>query len=95
MSISEPSPVLDGALNPAEGLEVLPFFPPELEREIFLLTARTYRGVPTRLMLVVSRAKTWRVDLSTPLRSGFYHVSQVRVCRIQNRAFCVQDGHLA
>ena len=39
MSIPEPSSVLDGALNAAEGLEVLPFFPPELERGIFLLIA--------------------------------------------------------
>ncbi|KIJ64246.1 hypothetical protein HYDPIDRAFT_112207 [Hydnomerulius pinastri MD-312] len=36
-----------------------PFLPPELEREIFLLTARSYRGVSTRLMLVASRVKVW------------------------------------
>lgn len=39
--------------------ELLPVLPPELEREIFLLAARTYRGVATRLMLVASRVKTW------------------------------------
>ena len=52
MSISAPR-----AQNPVE--EVFPVLPPELEREIFLLTARTYRGVSTRLMLVASRVKTW------------------------------------
>ncbi|KAG6377944.1 hypothetical protein JVT61DRAFT_14737 [Boletus reticuloceps] len=56
MSIPKPTPV-HGAQNPAEA--VLPVFPPELEREIFLLTARTYRGVSTRLMLVASRVKAW------------------------------------
>jgi hypothetical protein len=46
-----------GAQNPVE--EVFRVLPPELEREIFLLTARTYRGVSTRLMLVASRVKSW------------------------------------
>ncbi|KAF9219834.1 hypothetical protein BS17DRAFT_788481 [Gyrodon lividus] len=39
--------------------ETAPVLPLELEREIFLLTARTYRGVSTRLMLVASRVKIW------------------------------------
>ncbi|KIK92011.1 hypothetical protein PAXRUDRAFT_830371 [Paxillus rubicundulus Ve08.2h10] len=39
--------------------DITPVLPPELEREIFLLTAQAYRGVSTRLMLVASRVKTW------------------------------------
>jgi hypothetical protein len=58
MSIPEPTRLgVDGAQNPAE--EVFLALPPELEREIFLLTARTYRGVSTRLMLVASHVKSW------------------------------------
>lgn len=56
MSISGPTRA-DVVLNPAE--EIFPVFPPELERAIFLLTARTHQGVSTRLMLVASRVKTW------------------------------------
>ena len=56
MAIPQPTPE-DTAQSPAE--VVFPVFPPELEREIFLLTARTYRGVSTRLILVASRVKTW------------------------------------
>ena len=49
----------DGAQNPPEPEGVFPVLPPELEKEIFLLTARTFRGVSTRLMLVASRVKSW------------------------------------
>jgi hypothetical protein len=44
MSVPEPTRLgADGAQNPAE--EVFRVLPPELEREIFLLTARTVTEV--------------------------------------------------
>ena len=56
MTIPEPTRV-DEARNPPE--RVFPVLPPELEKEIFLLTARTFRGVSTCLILVASRVKSW------------------------------------
>ncbi|KIJ06459.1 hypothetical protein PAXINDRAFT_20357 [Paxillus involutus ATCC 200175] len=38
--------------------QIVPILPPELEREIFLLTAQAYRGVSTRLMLIASWVET-------------------------------------
>ncbi|KAF9234560.1 hypothetical protein BU15DRAFT_52498 [Melanogaster broomeanus] len=38
---------------------IVPVLPPELERDIFLQAARSYRGVSIRLMLVSSRVKIW------------------------------------
>lgn len=56
MSIPDPTRV-DGVQNLAD--EAFPTLPPELEREIFWLTTRTYRGVSARLMLVAFGVKSW------------------------------------
>ena len=62
MSSPKSTPVNEAQNDAAEA--VFPVFPPELERVIFLLAARTYPGVSTRLMLVASRVKTWCVVIS-------------------------------
>lgn len=41
------------------GAEVQPVFPPELERDIFERTARTYPGTGVVLALVSRRVQLW------------------------------------
>lgn len=41
------------------GPETRPTFPPELEREIFERTARSYRGTGVILALVCRRVQIW------------------------------------
>lgn len=47
--------------------ERLPILPVELEREIFELTARQYRGSAVRLVLVAHRVHIWYVCLGSSL----------------------------
>lgn len=49
--------------------ETLPTFPPELEREIFERTARSYQGTGVILALVCRRVQLWCVSSSD--LSGF------------------------
>jgi hypothetical protein len=51
--------LLASAMPQAEGDEAHPRFPPELEREIFERTAKTYQGTGVILVLVCRRVQLW------------------------------------